>query len=194
MFPGIGRTREASLKQLSDAIEVTPNAILLWDKDHKLVMGNKVAKEIQKKWGFDLKEGVDRNKMLEHVEKVGLLKIPEGMTSKEYYRGRINLSKSENNNVFEQSFTDDTSWIVSETKLDDGGQLLVYSDITELKEKEKQIKEAQELVRQTEQKMSEALNSMPHGISLWNKDDVLERANTLAVSYTHLTLPTNREV
>ncbi len=174
------KQREASLKQLSDAIEVTPNAILLWDKDHKLVMGNKVAKEIQKKWGFDLKEGVDRNKMLEHVEKVGLLKIPEGMTSKEYYRGRINLSKSGNNNIFEQSFTDDTSWIVSETKLDDGGQLLVYSDITELKEKEKQIKEAQELVRQTEQKMSEALNSMPHGISLWNKDDVLERANTLA--------------
>ena len=30
--------------------------------------------------------------------------------------------------------------------------------------------------------MSEALNSMPHGISLWNKDDVLERANTLAYS------------
>ena len=91
-----------------------------------------------------------------------------------------NNTKSGNNNIFEQSFTDNTSWIVSETKLDDGGQLLVYSDITELKEKEKQIKEAQELVRQTEQKMSEALNSMPHGISLWNKDDVLERANTLA--------------
>ena len=90
--------------------------------------------------------------MLEHVEKVGLLKIPEGMTSKEYYRGRINLSKSENNNVFEQSFTDDTSWIVSETKLADGGQLLVYSDITELKEKEKQVKAAQDQVRETEKK------------------------------------------
>ncbi len=174
------KQREASLKQLSDAIEVTPNAILLWDKNHKLVMGNKIAKKIQKKWGFDLKEGVDRNKMLEHVEKVGLLKIPEGMTSKEYYRGRINLSKSENNNVFEQSFTDDTSWIVSETKLADGGQLLVYSDITELKEKEKQVKAAQDQVRETEKRMTDALNSMPHGISLWNKDDTLAMRNTLA--------------
>ncbi len=174
------KQREASLKQLSDAIEVTPNAILLWDKNHKLVMGNKIAKKIQKKWGFDLKEGVDRNKMLEHVEKVGLLKIPEGMTSKEYYRGRINLSKSENNNVFEQSFTDNTSWIVSETKLADGGQLLVYSDITELKEKEKQVKAAQDQVRETEKRMTDALNSMPHGISLWNKDDTLAMRNTLA--------------
>ena len=60
---------------------------------------------------------------------------------------------------------------MSETKLADGGQLLVYSDITELKEKEKQVKVAQDQVRETEKRMTDALNSMPHGISLWNKDD-----------------------
>ena len=48
------KQREASLKQLSDAIELTTNAIFLWDKDHTLVMGNKIAREIQEGFGFIL--------------------------------------------------------------------------------------------------------------------------------------------
>ena len=80
------KKREKSLKQLNDAIEVTPNAIILWDKDNKLVMGNKIARKIQKNWGFDLKPGVSRWDMFENAEKKNLLKIPDGMTSKEYYK------------------------------------------------------------------------------------------------------------
>ena len=49
----------------------------------------------------------------------------------------------------------------------------VYSDISEMKEKEKEIKQAKEKVKETEQKMSDALNSMPHGITMWDKDDTL---------------------
>ena len=42
-----------------------------------------------------------------------------------------------------------------------------------MKEQEKQIKQAREKVKETEQKMSDALNSMPHGITMWDKDDNL---------------------
>jgi signal transduction histidine kinase/CheY-like chemotaxis protein len=174
------KKREVSLKQLSDAVEVTPNAILLWDKDHKLVMGNKIAREIQTKWGFDLKPGVDRKDMLENVNKKGLIKIPDGMTSDEYYKNRINLAATDENYIWEQTFTDETAWVVSETKLADGGQLLVYSDITEIKQKEKEIQEAKEQVIETEKRMTDALNSMPHGISLWNADDTLAMRNDYA--------------
>ena len=174
------KQREIRLKQLNDAIEITPNAILLWDKDHKLVMGNKIARDIQTNWGFDLKPGVDRKDMLENVNKKGLIKIPEGMTSEEYYKERINLAASDTNYIWEQTFTDGTAWVVSETKLTDGGQLLVYSDITEIKQKEKEIEEAQDQVRETEKRMSDALNSMPHGITMWDKDDTLLFANNFA--------------
>ena len=176
------KQREIRLKQLNDAIEITPNAILLWDKDHKLVMGNKIARDIQTKWGFDLKPGVDRKDMLENVNKKGLIKIPEGMTSDEYYTNRINLANTDKDYIWEQTFTDGTAWVVSETKLADGGQLLVYSDITEIKQKEKQVKKAQEQVKETEQKMSDALNSMPHGITMWDKDDRLSFANDFAIN------------
>ena len=174
------KEREKSLKQLNDAIEVTPNAILLWDNDHRLIMGNKAAREIQKNLDYDLKPGILRKDMIDNVEKKNLIAIPNGMTSKEFYSQRRNATKTSQSNMYELSFTSGLVWLVTDTKLSDGGFLQVYSDITEIKEKEKQVKEAQKLVRQTEQKMSEALNSMPHGISLWDKDDVLERANTLA--------------
>ena len=174
------KKREASLKQLSDSIEVTPNAILLWDKDHKLVVGNKKARDVQKELDFDLKPGIFRKDMIDNVEKKGLVLIPEGMTSEEFYAKRRAATKSSKNNMYELAFTNGTSWLVNDTKLPDGGLLQVYSDISEMKEKDKEIELAQDQIRETEKRMTDALNSMPHGISLWNKDDTLAMRNTLA--------------
>ena len=49
-----------------------------------------------------------------------------------------------------------------------------------MKDKEKQVKAAQDQVKETEQKMSDALNSMPHGITMWDKNDNLSFANEFA--------------
>jgi len=174
------KNREKSLKQLNDAIELTPNAIFLWDKDHKLVMSNKIARDIQKGFGFILKPGVHRKDMLDNVKKKGLINIPDGISFEEFYRQRDFLRKEAQNSIYEISFKNGTSWFVSDTKLEDGGFLQVYSDITETKNKEKQVKEAQDQVKETEQKMSDALNSMPHGITMWDKNDKLSFANEFA--------------
>ncbi len=174
------KKREVSLKQLGDAIEITPNAILLWDKNHKLIMGNKVARMIQKKLDFDLKPGVDRKTMLENIDKKGFLVVPEGYNNADYFRRKINQEKTTEKSSYEMSFSDGTVWIATDTKLEDGGFLQVYSDITEIKDKEKLIEEAQVKVRETEKRMTDALNSMPHGITMWDKDDTLLFANTFA--------------
>ena len=174
------KKREASLKQLSDAIELTTNAIFLWDKEHRLVMGNKIARDIQKGFGFTLKPGIHRKDMLENVKKKKLIDIPEGMSFEEFYKQRDIIRKSNNNSVYEISFINGTSWFVSDTKLEDGGFLQVYSDITDVKNKEKEIQKAEEQIKQTEQKMSDALNSMPHGITMWDENDNLSFANDFA--------------
>ncbi|MDA0763248.1 MAG: PAS-domain containing protein [Proteobacteria bacterium] len=174
------KKRESSLKQLSDAIEVTPNAILLWDKDHKLVMGNKVARKIQKDLEYELKPGILRKDMLENIIKKGFLVIPDGMTSEEYFNKRDSIRTSSESNFYEIAFTNGSFWIVNDTKLRDGGFLQVYSDITEIKEKEKEIEDAKDQIKETEQKMSDALNSMPHGITMWDKNDNLSFANNFA--------------
>ena len=176
------KQRELSLKQLNDAVEVTPNAILLWDKNHRLVIGNKAAREIQKNLDFDLKPGILRKEMIDNVEKKGLFAIPEGVSSKDFHSQRKDETKSSEGNMYEVAFTNGQVWLVTDTKLTDGGLLQVFSDITEMKDKEKQVKKAQELVKETEQKMSDALNSMPHGITMWDKDDRLSFANDFALN------------
>ncbi len=174
------KQREKSLKQLNDAIEVTPNAILLWDSDHKLIMGNKVARSIQKNLDFDLKPGVDRKIMLENIDKKGFLKVPDGYSNADYFRQRISQEKISEKSSYEMAFSDGTIWIATDTKLNDGGFLQVYSEITEMKEKEEQVKKAQEQLIETEKKMSDALNSMPHGITMWDANDKLLFANKFA--------------
>ena len=174
------KQRERSLKQLSDAVEVTPNAILLWDKDHKLVIGNKAARKIQKNLDFDLKPGVSRKDMIDNVEKKGLFAIPDGMTSKDFHSQRKNATKSSKGDMYEVAFTNGQIWLVTDSKLVDGGLLQVFSDITDMKDKEKQVKLAQNQVRETERRMSDALNSMPYGITMWDSKDNLSFANNFA--------------
>ena len=174
------KQREVALKQLNDAVEVTPNAILLWDKDHRLIVGNKAAREIQKNLDFDLKPGVSRREMIDNVEKKGLFAILDGVSSKDFHAQRKEATQSSTGNMYEVAFTNGQIWLVTDTKLTDGGLLQVYSDITEMKDKEKQVKEAQDQLRETEQKMSDALNSMPHGITMWDQNDNLSFANEFA--------------
>jgi len=174
------KNREVHLKQLNDAIELTPNAIFLWDKNHQLVMGNKIARKIQKGFGFDLLEGINRKDMLDNVKQKNLINLPEGKSFEDFYKERDLIRKDANNSAYEISFINGTSWFVSDTKLADGGFLQVYSDITEVKNKEKEIEVAKEKVKETEKRMTDALNSMPHGISLWNADDTLAMRNDLA--------------
>ena len=45
------------------------------------------------------------------------------------------------------------------------------------REKEKQVAESQRKVREAEEKISNAINSMPHGITMWDKDMKLVRIN-----------------
>ena len=93
------KQREKSLKQLNDAIEVTPNAILLWDNEHRLIMGNKAARDIQKNLDYDLKPGILRKDMIDNVEKKGLVAIPEGMSADEFYSQRRVATKSSKNHT-----------------------------------------------------------------------------------------------
>ena len=56
------------------------------------------------------------------------------------------------------------------TRLLDGGTLQIWTDITELKKKEQEVVESEKKVRAAEEKISNAINNMPHGITMWDKD------------------------
>ena len=48
--------------------------------------------------------------------------------------------------------------------------LQIWTDISEIKEKEREVAESQKKVREAEEKITNAINSMPHGITMWDKD------------------------
>ena len=63
------------------------------------------------------------------------------------------------------------------TRLQDGGTLQIWSDISEIRAKEREIAKSQKKVREAEEKIANAINGMPHGITMWDKDRKLIMIN-----------------
>ena len=161
------KKKEKEFKQLVDAIDFLPNSVMLWNKDHKLVMANKIAKDKQKSWGFDMSPGASRIKMVQNVLKQGLVKPPEGITAKKFIDDRIKKFDSlKGQESFETFINDGGVEFVSTSRLPDGGTLQIITDITKLKENEKTLKQ-----------LSDAVDNMPTPVILWDKDHKLVMAN-----------------
>ena len=139
---------QQSLKLLNDAIEIIPNMLFLWDKDHKLIMANKRAKEIQKAMGFDLKSGIHRREMLEAGIASNSIELNDNIAPNEWIRQRIKKLQSikiDDREITEQRIrvNKETYDIIgSSTKLRDGGILQIWTDITEIRQKKEKLPKA----------------------------------------------------
>ncbi len=161
------KQRENQFKQLVEAIDYLPNSVMLWDKNHKLIMANKIAKEKQKSWGFDMSKGASRIKMVQNVLKKGLVKPPKGITPKKFIEDRIKkFDDLKGQESFETFINDGGVEFVSTSRLPDGGTLQIITDITKLKENEKSLK-----------RLSDAIELTPSSIYLWDQSDNLIMAN-----------------
>ena len=157
------KEREVKLTQLTDAIEILPNDVMLWDKQNNLVMANKIARENQKKYGYKLVEGASRVGMVENLLKRGFVKAQNKMTPKEFIENRkkdfVNLK---GNRTFEHALNDGLVNLVSTTRLPSGGTVQCLTDITELKKQEA------ELLR-----LRDGIETLPNGLMLWDENDDL---------------------
>ena len=161
------KKKEKEFKQLVDAIDFLPNSVMLWDKDHKLVMANKIAKDKQKSWGFDMSPGASRIKMVQNVLKKGLVKPPEGITAKKFIDDRIKKFDSlKGQETFETFINDGGVEFVSTSRLPDGGTLQIITDITKLKENEKSLMQ-----------LRDAVDNMPAPVILFDKNHKILMAN-----------------
>jgi PAS domain-containing protein len=175
---------EKSLKLLSDAIEIIPNMLMLWDKEQNLIMANKKARNIQKRMGFDLKPGVSRWDMLDAGLKSGSVQTPDGTSPSQWIAKRkkamVKLTTQETVESVINLNGDVLVILGTSTRLLDGGTLQIWTDITELKKKEQEVVESEQKVRLAEEKISNAINSMPHGITMWDKNMKLLMFNDYA--------------
>ena len=169
------KRKEKDMKQLIDAVDEIPNVFMLWDKNHKLIHANNTAvKNIKNLHDFDLRVGITRKQLVKSIIKSGDLVVPKGMTQNEFIMKRENdIHKLKGANRFETKYMNGNTYAGFFTKLSDGNYTQIMDDISDLKEKEKQALDA-------EKRLQDAIDSMPHGISLWDKNDKLVMCNKYA--------------
>ena len=87
------KEQEKSLKRLSDAIELTPSSIYLWDQFDNLIMANKASRDFQKNLGFNLKPGISRKEMVSYSIKNKKIIPPKGVKPNEWLKERLKSYK-----------------------------------------------------------------------------------------------------
>ena len=161
------KNREMELKQLVDAIDIMPNDVMLWDKNNNLIMCNKIVKEKQKKWGFEMSPGTSRAKMMDNLLKNNLIKTQDNLSPKKFIENRKkSWALLKGQETFEAFIDDGSVDLVSTSRLPDGGTLQILTDITAIKKNEKSLKQ-----------LSDAIELTPSSIYLWDHDDKLIMAN-----------------
>ena len=100
--------------------------------------------------GFNLKPGVSRFDMLEAGLKSGALQNNEGLPAKEWVEKRkLAISNLATQETVESVINLKEKKLVilgTSTRLNDGGTLQIWTDISEIKEKEREVAESQKKV------------------------------------------------
>ena len=130
-------------KRLQDAIDSMPHGISLWDKNDVLIMNNKYAYNIHKKAGIDnyLPGITFEEQMLAHKDK-NFLKFESEEEKNKYFENAFKNRKSfvGTRTIEVPQFYDDSFWSATYTRLEDNSVFTIFSNITELKNRENDLK------------------------------------------------------
>ena len=167
------KKQQIELKQLADAIEFTPSNLMLWDKDNKLIMANKKARDENAKRGFSLKKGSSRVEMVKNALKKGLMEPPKGVTINKFLEGR----KKQFDNLKDQEtyevIVNKQHFLASSYRLPDQTTLQFVTNITENKKQET------ELLR-----LKNGIETLPNGLMFWDEKDNLIAFNKSSKNLT----------
>ena len=138
------KIKEAALERLFQAIDAQSNPICLWNKDDEIVFANKSYKNVISELSdFDVAEGIHRRELQEafwasnSIVSIDGEKISQDLNNDEVI---ANYGLDESESLTRQyEFRNGKTIYMSQTKLADGGYLTVGSDITEIKDREKEL-------------------------------------------------------
>ena len=143
---------------------------MFWDQNNKLIATNKAAVDHLKGFGFDLRLGVDRFDHVKHLVDHNYSSLETGTNKSTHIK---KMKESWNNfsgqRTRETKFSNGMSFLFTDTKLNDGSTISLWSDITEIKQGEKSLK-----------LLSDAIEIIPNMLMLWDKDNKLIMANRRA--------------
>ena len=167
------KKQENELIRLRDGIETLPNGLMFWDSNDKLIASNKAAIDFVKDFGFDLKLGVNRFDHVHYMYANNVIIIKKGMTKNQQINHTVdNWKKFKGTRTRESEFTNGRSFLFTETRLNDGSTISLWTDITATKKQEK------ELLR-----FKNGIETLPNGLMFWDQNDKLIANNKSSVSF-----------
>ena len=159
---------EASQQRVIDAIESISDAFVLFDSEHKMLLSNHRYTELSAE--LKIVHGIGRTTPSDVMEAVDLnnLNYPMG---EEDSIGIDNYASDQR--IFR--LRDSSWWRMSQRPTVDGGLVIVFSDITAIKENETRVRE--EALAAKSKVLQSTLDNISQGVALVNSDGQLEAWN-----------------
>src|SRR6516164_2278503 len=152
--------REHERKTLAAAIATISDGFVLYDADDRIVVCNERVREIYPQRADLFRPGTSFGEILDAA---AARSVPDlkGRTPDEWIEERLR-QHSEPYSVAEHSYRNDRWVRVTQRKTHDGGTVVVYTDITELKRRQQQLEEAMEQAEAANRAKSAFLANMSH--------------------------------
>lgn len=153
---------------LRDAVDSLSEGFALYDADDRLVMCNEQYRDYHQIASDVLNPGVEWSELIRTEANRGLYPAAEGHVD-DWVRNWIK-SRRTAQTPLEYGRSDGRWFIGSNRKTRQGGAVVTLNEITELKEREEELREAHEL-------LEDAIESLSEGFALWDEDDRLVMCN-----------------
>ena len=154
----LSRERDEQRRTIETAVETISDGIVLYDSGDKLVVANSRFRELYGDLRHHVRPGVPFEQIARAALDLGV-HDPGDETAESWLEHRLAEHRQPSGSHVHKH--KDNRWIrITERRTPDGGTVVVYTDITELKEHEQELREAKERAEQALQDLKRAQNSL----------------------------------
>ena len=160
--------RRSAMARLNDAIECMSESFALFDADDRLVLANSRHRQAYAHGNPLFTPGIRFEDIIRGG--IALGQHPEARGREEEWVAERLRRHRNPDQPFEQHLGDERWEKISERRTSDGGTVGVWTDITDLKRQELQLRAAEARARAAEQRLREAIESVHAGFVLFDAD------------------------
>lgn len=165
------------------AIKRMSQGLSLYDANRRLIICNERYAQIYGLPETLTQPGTLLWDIMDHCAQNGMVSVADAAERREYHSQRLD-AKVEGDSV--EEMLNGKVVTISHQPLPDGGWLAVHEDITEQRQKEALIQQRTAEVERQNMRFGAAVNSMLHGISMFDKDQRLVTCNQSYIDHYKL--------
>jgi PAS domain S-box-containing protein len=158
-------------RRLTDALESISEGFFLFDAEDRMVLCNSRYRELYPGLADLMRPGLKFEHLIKTVVERGIV-ADAGARPQEWVEQRLARHRNPTGLFLHHQW--DGRWIqISERKMQDGGTVGVFTDVTELKRREEELAAARDKATEAQRRLTDALESISEGFSLYDADDKL---------------------